>query len=207
MRLYADVQNRAASNTAVGAQLFWGTVALSLLFAVAKRYPFLPSPDFPIGEGGLFVAFSQTILNHGYHLPTTVPYGEISIPFAYPPAAFYLAAFVSDLTGADLFRVYRHLPLALNLLAIPGFCYLAKQYTTERLVFVCAPLLYALMPESFIWQIQGGGMPRALAAVLALFGVGLALRAARKRPSIPAAVACGLLVGLSILSHLEWGML
>src|SRR5689334_1152034 len=137
MRLYADVQRRAAASTAVDTQLFWGTVALSLLFAVVKRYPFLPSPDFPIGEGGLFVAFSQAILDHGYHLPIAVPYGGISIPFAYPPAAFYLAAFVSNLTGADLFKVYRHLPLALNLLAVPGFCYLAKQYAKDRLVFVC----------------------------------------------------------------------
>ncbi|HEY0522304.1 MAG TPA: hypothetical protein VGD08_02865 [Stellaceae bacterium] len=206
MQISATSEQHAIPAARVTPQLFWGVVALSLLLAVVKRYPFLPSGDFPLGEGGLFVAFSEAIRGHGYRLPDIIQYGGVSIPFAYPPAGFYLAAFVADLTGADLLKVYRHLPIALNLLAIPGFCFLAMQYTRERLIFVCAPLLYAFMPESFIWQITGGGLPRALAAVPALFGVGLALRAARTGPSIPVALTCGVLVALAMLSHLEWGI-
>jgi hypothetical protein len=109
------------------------------------------------------------------------------------------------LTEMDLLRVYHLLPILLNILAIPAFCYLAAHFTRDRAAFICAALLYPLMPESYIWQISGGGLPRSMAAALSLMAVGVALRAAR-RPRRSAMTACGVLVGLAILSHLEWGL-
>jgi uncharacterized membrane protein len=87
-----------------------------------------------------------------------------------------------------------------------GFLFLAAQLTRDRTIFLCATLLYVQVPDSFIWQITGGGMPRSLAALFALLAVGVALRVANHSwtKGLPAA---GLLIGLAILSHLEWGVL
>ncbi|MDP8913744.1 MAG: glycosyltransferase family 39 protein, partial [Pseudomonadota bacterium] len=185
--------------------VFWSVLGLSLIVAVVKRLWVIAPPGFPLGEGGLFVLFSQTILGNAFALPAEVTYGGVTIPFAYPPAAFYLAAAVAKISGADLLDVYYWLPLSLNLLAVPAFCFLAAQLTRDRIVFLCASLLYVQLPESFLWQITGGGLPRSLAAVFALLAVGLALRATTSR-SRKELLLSGLCIGFAILSHLEWGM-
>src|SRR5262249_3710287 len=89
--------------------------------------------------------------------------------------------------------------------AIPAFCWLAAQVSRDRRVTMAATLVYAVMAQSFVWQITGGGLPRSLAALLALLAVGLALRGA-KRPTLGDRVGAGCLIGLAILSHLEWGI-
>jgi hypothetical protein len=186
-------------------KFFWLVVAIAVLFGGVKRFLLAAPPGFPLGEGGLFVLFSERILTSGFALPSFVTFGGYTLPFAYPPAGFYLAAAVSKITGASLFSAYYYLPISLNLLALPAFCFLAAQLTQDRVIFASAAILYALMPESFVWQITGGGLPRALAALFALLAVATALRAAPKPRMLPV-LGCGLLVGAAILSHLEWGM-
>jgi hypothetical protein len=118
---------------------------------------------------------------------------------------FYLAAYVARLTGADLFQVYAYLPLILNLLAVPAFCYLAAQILRTRLLLLGASILYVQLPESFIWQVTAGGMPRSLGTLFALLAVALALETAQNRSAIKL-LFCGLLIGCAILSHQEWGL-
>jgi hypothetical protein len=189
---------------------FWAVLSLSLLVAAVKRLLLIAPPGFPLGEGGLFVLFSQTILGNDFAMPAQIVYGGVTLPFAYPPAAFYLGAAAAKATGADLLDVYYWLPIALNLLAVPAFCILAAQLTRDRIVFLCAAILYVQLPESFMWQITGGGLPRALAALFALSAVGLALRTptdgSRTDGSRKDLLLSGLCIGLAILSHLEWGM-
>lgn len=184
---------------------FWSVVALATGLALLARFSVMAPPGFPLGEGGLFVLFSQLILDGGFALPAQAQYGAANLPFAYPPAGFYLAAAVSRVTGAELLDVYYFLPITLNVLAVPAFCYLARQFTGDRAILAGAALLYALLPESFIWQITGGGLPRALAALLSILAIATALDCAR-RPRKRLILLCGVLVGLAILSHLEWGM-
>ena len=184
---------------------FWCVLAAALAVAAVKRLAVIAPPGFPLGEGGLFVLFSEAILAADFALPHEVTYGAVTLPFAYPPAGFYLAAAAAKITGSDLLSVYYWLPIALNFVAVPVFCFLVAQLTRDRIVFLCATLLYVQLPDSFIWQITGGGMPRALAALFALLSVGIALRVANRSwtMGLPAA---GLCVGLAIMSHLEWGV-
>jgi len=184
---------------------YWLVVAAALVVALVKRLPLFAEPDFPLGEGGLFVLFSQMILDGGFALPEQVNYGGLALPFAYPPAAFYLAAIASKILAADLLKIYYWLPISLNLLAVPAFCFLAAQLTRDRIVLFCAAILYVQLPDSFIWQITGGGLPRSLGALFALLAVALAVRLSRRRSTLEV-LLCGLLVGLCILSHLEWGL-
>ncbi len=190
---------------AVTRAFFWSVVVISLLIAVFKRLQMLAPPGFPLGEGGLFVLFSEAIVNGNFALPVTVVYGGVTIPFAYPPAGFYLAAGIAKTFGSDLFSVYYWLPLVLNMLAVPAFCFLAAQITRDRVILLCAAILYVQLPDSFVWQITGGGLPRSLGALSALIAVALAFRIHRSGGGT-APLLCGVLVGLAILSHLEWGI-
>lgn len=184
---------------------FWSVVGVTLFIAILVRLPHFASPDFPLGEGGLFVLFTELIVKSDFRLPIEGVYGGFNLPFAYPPAGFYLAGAVSRLTGADLFSVFYWLPILLNLLAVPAFCLMAAEVTRNRIVMASASLLYGQLVHSYIWQITGGGLPRALAALFALLAIGLAFRNARK-PSAVLSISVGLLVGLTILSHVEWGI-
>lgn len=190
---------------APGRSFFWFVVAVAILLALLNRFPLLGDSGFPLGEGGLFVLFSEAILDNGFALPGQVTYGGVTIPFAYPPAGFYLAAAVARASSSDLLGIFYWLPILLNMLAVPAFCFLAAQVTKDRAAFLCACVLYVQLPDSFVWQITGGGLPRSLGAVLALLAVGLAFRGARA-PSRKALLLCGLSTGLAVLSHLEWGM-
>jgi len=184
---------------------FWGATLAALLLGIARRLTVVGQPGFPMGEGGLFLLFSRLIAEQGLTLSSEAVYGGVTLPFAYPPAAFWMAAWASRVTGLSLEQLYYILPLLLNLLALPAFSFLAAQFTRDRAVFLVAVLLYAQMPESYVWQITGGGLPRALGALAALLAVALALRLA-KGARWPVLIGCGLLVGLAVLSHLEWGI-
>lgn len=186
-------------------RFYWSVLAVALAIAFLKRAQVFAAPDFPLGEGGLFVLFSQTILNNDFAMPGHITYGGVTIPFAYPPAGFYLASFVAKVLGADLLSVYYWLPILLNMLGAGAFCFLAAQLTRDRVVFLCASILYVQLPDSFVWQVTGGGLPRSLSAIFAFLAVGLALRVA-KTSSKKELLLCGTCVGLSILSHLEWGL-
>lgn len=204
MQLRQDARVTVAG--APGGRFFWIVTGLVIVAGAIKRLAFPGAIDFPLGEGGLFVLFSDAILAAGFALPSTVSFGGRILPFAYPPASFYLAAAAGELSGADLFTIYHVLPRALNLLAIPAFCWLAARITRDRIVFAAAVLLYALMPESITWQITGGGMPRSLAALLALLALAVAVPISERSIRAGPVLLTGLLVGLAILSHLEWGM-
>ena len=48
--------------------------------------------DFPVNDGGLFVAMVQAIQVAGWGLPLTVDWNGAELPFAYPPLGFYSRA-------------------------------------------------------------------------------------------------------------------
>jgi hypothetical protein len=195
-----------ATARGLSSRLFWIGAALATVVGAIKRLTFPGTIDFPLGEGGLFVLFSEAIIQAGFALPATVTFGTDVLPFAYPPAGFYLAALLSNISGTDLFTVYHVLPRFLNLLAIPVFCLFAARVSRNRVVFLLASLLYALMPDSMVWQITGGGLPRSLAAILALAALATAIPLAEGRGGRRRIIMTGLLVGLAVLSHLEWGI-
>jgi len=184
---------------------FWLVVGIAMLLALVRRAIIMAPPGFPLGEGGLFVLFSELILESDFELPTHARYGGVLLPFAYPPASFYLAAAAARISGASILDVYYYLPVTLNLLAVPAFCYMVRQFTADRAILLGAAIFYVLLPESYVWQITGGGLPRALAALCALLAIAVALRSARCL-SWRGAMLSGILVGFTILSHIEWGL-
>jgi hypothetical protein len=150
-------------------RLIW--LPLCLGSAVRLLYPL--GSTFPLNDGGMFFTMVQDLVANGYRLPAYTSYNHAGIPFAYPPAAFYLAAFLARIW--PLLDVLRVLPALLSVLAIPMFYLLARDVLSDALgtnsgqrATWTATLAYALIPSSFQWQIMGGGLTRSLGYLAAL---------------------------------------
>ena len=103
-----------------------------------------------------------------FALPLTTSYNLAGLPFAYPPLALYLAAFLDQLGPWTLLDLLRWLPLILNLLAIPAVYWLARLLLDNNRDADFAIIAFVLLPESFRWFIMGGGLTRSTGFLFAI---------------------------------------
>lgn len=156
--------------------------------------------DFPINDGGLFMAMSRAIEEAGWALPATVAWNGGDVPLIYPPLAFYGTAVLHSVFGLYEFDVFRWLPLVTSVLIVPAVYLLSRELLRSDLGGAVSALAYALAPSSYVSVIAGGGVARSpglLAAVVALWQLVILVR----NPSRGRAVAVGLLGGLTALIH------
>lgn len=175
---------------------------LALLLGVFARAMPVLAADFPLNDGGLFLAYTQDLRWNHYAVPLFTAYNGGVIPFAYPPLGFFLAALSADVTGASLEAVFRFMPLGLSLLTLPIAFLVAYELLGTSTQAVLAMLAYALIPRSYAWLVMGGGVARGLAMVLALvafYELLVLLRLGRKREI----VTTGLLSAGALFSHPE----
>jgi hypothetical protein len=143
---------------------------------------------FPLGDGGLFVQMALDLRSNGFIPPPTVThYGA---PWVYPPAGLYILALVPG----DPIDTLRWLPILWSVALIAAVWLLACELVGKRIADLAA-LAYALLPWSYWWLIQGGGVTRALGALLAV----LAIWATARRTWLP----LGILLGLTVITHPE----
>lgn len=186
------------------ARLGWAAPAAALV-ALAARLPYFIHSDFPLNDGGLFVAMSRDLWANHFRLPAFTSYNADAIPFAYPPLAFYGMAILHGLSGADMLAIARWLPLLINLASVLAVVALARAVLQPFWAAALAPIVFALLPRSYEWMIMGGGLTRSLGYVLAIACVLQAVRLARA-PSVWRTAVCALLAGLALASHLEEGL-
>jgi hypothetical protein len=175
---------------------------------VAFRVYLLAATDFPINDGGLFYAFVQGIARTFPALPESVSYNGLTIPFAYPPLAFWIGALLTKLGLAPL-EVVRVTPIVMNIVYILLFALLLLRSGRSALFTGLALLCLCTMPRSFGWLVMGGGLSRGLGAIfllLTLLAIGIPGR--ERGPPLPLwrLALAGVTVGAAILSHLEWGI-
>lgn len=151
-----DIRKR----TLTGLLLIW-----AFLFGAFVRVLPVWQAGFPLNDGGLFYSMTADLQRAGSKLPAVTTYNRLSIPFAYPPLAFYLADFIQTLTRFSLIEVVRWLPVLFSLLTLPAFFLLARSLLGDPLKGALATALYALLPRSYEWIIMGGGVTRAPAAL------------------------------------------
>ena len=177
-----------------------------LALAVALPVRLLPvlGADFPLNDGGLFVAMGQDLIASGFRVPPTTSYNGGAIPFAYPPFAVYFAAVLSSLSQIALPALLRFLPLLVNLAAVVAVAVLARRMLPLPASFVAA-LAFPLFPSSFEWLVMGAGLTRSFGfffAILALFfGHKLFVMGGRRYLAWAAIFA-----SLSVLSHPSAGV-
>jgi len=180
-------------------------VAAFAVGAVMRLAPVL-SADFPLNDGGLFYAMIRDLQQAHYSLPLFTSYNATGIPFAYPPLSFYVAGLLNDLTGLSLLNILRILPAIMAALSLGAMYLLARSFHSSEAGVAASVATFALLPESFIWPIMGGGLTRSFGMFFALLGMREAYRlyAEDKPQAVPWLI---LWSSLAILSHLEWAWL
>ncbi|MGH2488931.1 MAG: hypothetical protein ACRDFR_04885, partial [Candidatus Limnocylindria bacterium] len=156
--------------------------------------------DFPVNDGGLFVAMTRAIQEAGWALPVSVAWNGADLPLTYPPLAFYALGALDSVLGLDLLGVFRWFPLLTSVLIVPAVYLLTRALLRSDLGGLVAASAYSLAPASYVWMIQGGGVTRSpglLVAVVAVWQVVLLVRA----PSLRRTMAVGFLGGLTALVH------
>jgi hypothetical protein len=154
----------------------------------------------PFQFGGLFWEFSRQIrLNH-YLLPVTIPYySSGGIPFAYPPLPFYFEALITDLFHVSPYWIVNILPAFISALCLPSFYLMARRITASDRAALIALLVYIFVPNSFLNQIQGGGLAESSGS-LALIWFGYSLAGFYAKNSLKNAAFAGVFLGICVLA-------
>ena len=174
----------------------------TLVFALLLRYFIVARADFPLNDGGMFYTMITELQDNDFKLPVYSAYNQSDIPYAYPPLPFYFTAALQSLTGVDLFTLLRLLPALFSSLTAPAFFLLSRRILGKDTHAFVAALIFAIQPESFEWEIMGGGITRAPAYLFSI----LALSQAHQMftaPTLRRRVWTGLFLGLAALCHLE----
>lgn len=153
---------RAAPGLALGA---------ALLLGATVRFSYVLPATAPLNDGGLFYSMVEDLQRAGFALPLEASYNAASIPFVYPPLAFYLAGLLATTGPWSLLDVFRILPLGLSVLTIAAFFALARALWPVGSTAGWATVAFALLPMSFHWLIMGGGLTRGLGFSCALLAL------------------------------------
>ncbi|MBA2633105.1 MAG: glycosyltransferase family 39 protein [Chloroflexi bacterium] len=175
-------------------------LAVVFLAALIVRAAAVVNSDFPINDGGLFLAMIDELERQGGWLPNHVSSNGHQIPFAYPPLGFYLTSAVATVTGIDTLLVMRVLPTVLSAVAAALVAAIGMTLLRSAAGSVAAGLTYAFAPAAFSWAIAGGGVTRAPGIALGLTTLWLLLRLPNK-PTHVSAGLLGLATGATILTH------
>ncbi len=175
-------------------------VALSILFQNALRF------DLPLGYAGLYTLMSDALANNHFLLPQAVAYyGPGGMPYAYPPLAFYLMAFVTHVLGLPVAAYLRFAaPLFAWLCIIPAF-FLAFELTGSRLASLAASLILASSGYMYLVHAEAGGIVRSLAFFFALCGLYFFYRLVRC-PGWKFGLLAAAFFGLTVLTHLSYAL-
>jgi hypothetical protein len=178
---------------------------LTAIFGIGVRvFPLLRN-DFPLVDGGMFYNMILDLQANHYLLPAYTTYNLLQIPYAYPPLAFYLSGLINTLTHLPLLELIRWLPFVGNLLVLPVVYLFARQLLRSPSSAALVTFMYAMMPNTYWWQITGGGLTRSLGAFFGFLTIYCALRMFQEKRTawLLGTLATGTLV---ILSHPEWAL-
>ena len=178
---------------------------LTVFFGLYVRLFPVFRADFPLVDGGMFYTMIKDLQASHFVLPVFTTYNQSGIPFAYPPLAFYIAGLANAITGVPLLDMIKWQPVVTSILVIPVFHYFMKQVLNSEPKAALATLIFTLTPNSYWWNIVGGGLTRSLGALFFTITTVSAYQMYREKK--PIWVAGTILGGtLVVLSHLTWAL-
>ncbi len=127
--------------------------------------------DFPIGDGGMFYKIIEALMENGRRLPAYVQYNGLDIPFAYPPLAFYLAAYIGEMFQVSILDLLIWMPAITLVFILPCIYYLALIMLRSPLQAGMTTFLFAFMPRVITWLIMGGGVSRSLGQLFMVLAI------------------------------------
>lgn len=157
---------------------------------------------FPINDGGLFVAMIEAINANGLRLPLYIQYNNVNIPFAYPPFAFFIGAFLSSFFHFNPIDIVHWIPGIVTVFTVPAFYYLARILLNSSYQAGLATVAFAFTPRTFTWSIMGGGLTRSFGLLFLLLSLGYIYRLFKERDR-KHLLASILFSALVILAHPE----
>ena len=178
------------------------TVFFITLIGLAIRLAVPLQAAFPLNDGGLFYAMIVDLQEAHYALPLYTAYNFATVPFAYPPLAFYLTGLLADILHISLFDLVRLLPALISGLTIPAFYLLAREITDSKLQIVFGVFAFALIPRDFAWLIMGGGITRSFGLLFAMLTMTFAYRFYNSHAT-RYLLTCILLGALTVATHPE----
>lgn len=160
--------------------------------------------SFAVNDGGLFYEMARDLQDANFGIPAFTRYNGGEIPFVYPPLSLYLAALGDALTPIPLEKMFSILPFAGAVFALWALYRLAAAlFPADRWAVAVATAAFALAPRSFIWLVMGGGLPRGFGLAFALLATREAYLLSTGPFSRRRIIVCGVLAGLTALTHLE----
>ena len=181
----------------------WFFLIVIILIGFILRMTVIGKSAYPINDGGLFYRMIIDLQQNNYHIPQFTTYNQGNIPFAYPPLPFYVVGLINTWLKIDLFTLFRFLPLAFNLLAIPLVYLLVRKLVDgNEEVALLSTAFWVMLPPSFEWLIMGGGVTRSIAFTFSILACYLFLEyiTTHKFRYLIGAILAG---GITGLSHLE----
>jgi len=162
--------------------------------------------SLPMGYAGLYTLMVEQVIKKPWPVPTEVPlYGPGGIPFAYPPLGAYVAAGFVRLTGIPIFEYLRWAPPFLTLLALGLFYLFLREFYDDRDKAIVGVILAAIGSHLYVDHATAAGIIRGLALLLSAAGLA-AFTASSRRSTVlnEWTVASGVLLGLTLLTHLSY---
>jgi hypothetical protein len=178
---------------------------LTVFFGLSVRLFPLLKTNFPLVDGGMFYTMIKDLEGSHFALPVFTTYNHAKIPFAYPPLAFYIAGLANTITGISLLDIIKWLPVIISILTLPFFYYFARQILNSEPKAALATLIFALTPNSYWWDIVGGGLTRSIGT---LFFITTAISAYKMYREKKTAWVIGTIFSgaFVVLSHLAWAL-
>jgi hypothetical protein len=178
---------------------------LTACFGLYVRLFPLFKTNFPLVDGGMFYTMIKDLQASHFVLPVFTTYNQAEIPFAYPPLAFYIAGLVNAITGISLIDIIKWLPVFISILIIPFFYYYVKQVLNSEPKAALATLIFALTPNSYWWNIVGGGLTRSMGTLFFIITAISAYQMYREKKML---WVIGTIFGgtFVVLSHLAWAL-
>jgi hypothetical protein len=178
---------------------------LTFVFGVTVRVLPILRNDFPLVDGGMFYTMIRDLQAGNFSLPVFTTYNNAQIPFAYPPLAFYIAGLLNTTLQISILDILRWLPVIVTVLNVPLFYFFAKQLLGSESKTMLATLIFALTPNSYWWNVVGGGLTRSLGTLFFTATV-LCVYQMYQRKSNAWVVAAIISAAGSVLSHPAWAL-
>jgi len=192
------IQKRTLSADDAARLMLFAAVIFGLCFRIVPAW----IAGFPINDGGLFHTMILDLQANHYRLPNYTTYNNLNIPFAYPPAGFYISAIMGDLFHIPPLELLRWLPGIINTLSIPALYIFAHEITNNRMQSAISAFVLAMTPHLFAWLSMGGGLTRSLGVTFMILTLTCLYRlfTLGTRNSLIGSIIFGSLV---VLSHTE----
>ncbi len=178
---------------------------LTAFFGLFVRLFPLFKTNFPLVDGGMFYTMIKDLQASHFALPIFTTYNQAGIPFAYPPMAFYIAGSLNSFANIPLLDIIKWQPVFLNILTVPFFYVFVKQILKSEPKAALATLIFSLTPNSYWWNIVGGGLTRSMGAFFFIASAICALKMYQEKKTIwvIGAIFSGAFV---VFSHLAWAL-